>query len=73
MDRSTAPEAAAGTAVFLVPGMTYCLLPHAWLQVTLMLPRLMEACFTSSSMLAQLFASVQSSALSAKFKAGSAA
>ena len=33
MDRSTAPEAAAGTAVFLAPGVTYCLLPHAWLQV----------------------------------------
>ena len=33
MDRSTAPEVAAGLAVYLTPGITYCLLPHAWLQV----------------------------------------
>lgn len=31
--RSVAPQAAAATAVYLLPGKDYCLLPRAWLQV----------------------------------------
>ena len=32
-ERGAAPQAAAATAVYLTPGIDYCLLPRAWLQV----------------------------------------
>ena len=31
-DRAAAPEVAAGTAMALLPGQAYCLLPHSWLE-----------------------------------------